>query len=221
MQKPPPPRPRPQSNDDLEQVKALELAEERARAALRLAEQESAQKAELERKVAELEADKDKRHAAELQRQLDTIVKATQAQPQVALTKEEKRNVSGFLTVQARGLKVGVPLAILVPVLAAGWAAVQQYLELQRQVKTLITMSATKDTRLDELGTRVNDQAAKIAELRETQAQLSGFLTGVLPKAGVNVPGTGSPILSDPLPLGARRPTPVNVRTPVPAPPPK
>lgn len=170
----------------------------------------------------EAEAELERYKAAEVQRQLDAVVKAASA-PRVELADDTpKPSVRpGMLMVQAKGLRVGIPLAILVPVLAACWAAVQQYLELRRQVAALVTISTTKDTRLDEQDKRITDQAAKIAELRETQAQLSGFLTGVLPKAGVNVPGTGSPIISDPLPLGARRQTPITVRTPVPTPPPK
>jgi len=168
------------------------------------------------------EAELERYKAAEVQRQLDAVAKAA-ATPKVELANDTPKSSMrpGVLTVQAKGLKVGIPLAILVPVLAAGWAVVQQYLELQRQVKALVTLSTSKDTRLDEQDKRLTEQSREIAELRETQANLAGFLVGVLPKAGVNVPGTGSPILSDPLPLGARRQTPVTVRTPVPTPPPK
>lgn len=212
---PTPPRPKSKSSDDLEKLDALDAAESRATAALRLMNDER-----LAREEAEAELERYK--AAEVQRQLDAVVKAASA-PRVELADDTpKPSVRpGMLMVQAKGLRVGIPLAILVPVLAACWAAVQQYLELRRQVAALVTISTTKDTRLDEQDKRITDQAAKIAELRETQAQLSGFLTGVLPKAGVNVPGTGSPIISDPLPLGARRQTPITVRTPVPTPPPK
>jgi hypothetical protein len=66
------------------------------------------------------------------------------------------------------------------------------------------------------------------AELRETVAQLSGYIAGVLPKAGVKVPGaepgaTFVNVVSDPLPLGEmkKRQASITVRTPVPAPAPK
>lgn len=211
MQKPPPPRPKSRSSDDLEEVAALDAAESRAKAALRLADEQRAARVAAETELERL-------RSAELQRQLDA---AAPSKIELANDTAKSSMRPGVLTVQAKGLKVGIPLAILVPVLAAGWAAVQQYLELQRQVKALVTIVSNRDTHSEEQDRRLTEQAKDITELRETQAQLSGFLVGVLPKAGVNVPGTGSPILVDPLPLGARRPTPVNVRTPVPAPPPK
>ena len=217
MQKPPPPRPKLKSADDLEMVDALDAAESRATAALRLMNDERAA-----REAAEAELER--MRAAELQRQLDAVAKAAQVQPKVEVAQVETPKSSmrpGVLTVQAKGIKVGVPLALLTPVLAMLWAGYQSYTDFQRQVKALVTAQANKDTRLDAMEKLIAEQSKSIAELRETQASQAGYLTGVLPMAGVKVPGTGSPIQADPLPRNARRQTPVNVRTPVPTPPDK
>lgn len=173
----------------------------------------------------EAEAEVERLKKAEMQRQLDAVARAAQQQQAKVEISPETRSPSsmrpGVLTVQAKGVKVGIPLALLTPVLAFGWAAYQSYTNLQSRVKALETVISAKDTRADVLEKRSNDQAQEILQLRETQANLAGYLTGILPKAGVNVPGTGSPIQADPLPIGARRQTPVNVRTPVPTPPEK
>lgn len=215
MPNPPPPRPRLQSHDDLTQVSALEQAEERARAALRLVEQAKQEKAELTRQLEQAKA-------AEVQRQLDAVARAAQVPTKVELAPESKPSQRpGVLTVQAKGLKVGIPLALLIPLITGLWAGIQYFNDYQRQFKAMQLAVASKDERLTAVEKLNSEQSQELAQLRETAAALSGYLTGVLPKAGVNVPGTGSFIQSDPLPLGARRQTPVNVRTPVPTPPPR
>jgi DNA repair exonuclease SbcCD ATPase subunit len=211
-----PPRKPSKSSDDLEQVGALDAAESRATAALRLMNEEREA-----REAAEAELERLKQ--ADLQRQLDAVAKAAQGQPKVELANDTPKSSMrpGVLTVQAKGVKVGIPLALLTPVLAFGWAAYQNYTSLQNRVKALEAVISAKDARGDEMQRQLTEQAKDIAQLRETQASQAGYLTGVLPMAGVKVPGTGSPIQADPLPLGARRQTPVNVRTPVPTPPEK
>lgn len=212
MQKPIPPRLRSKSADNLEEVKALDAAESRATMALRLMNDERVAREAAEAEVQRLRAD-----AA--QRELEA---ARAVQPRVELAPESKASMRpGVLSVQVKGLKIGIPLALLTPVLALVWAGYQNYTDMQRQVKAMQVILANRDTRVDSLETRVSEQSKEIAILRETQASQAGYLTGVLPMAGVKVPGTGSPIQSDPLPAGARRQTPVNVRTPVPTPPSK
>lgn len=215
MQKPPPPRPKSRSSDDLEEVKAIDAAESRATAALRLLNEERAG-----REAAEAELER--LRAAEVQRQMDMVVKAAST-PKVELANDTPKSSMrpGILTVQAKGLKVGIPLAMLIPLVTGLWAGIQYFTDLQRQFKAMQASLAAKDTRIEAVEKLNSEQSQEIANLRETAAALSGFLTGVLPKAGVNVPGTGSPIQADPLPVGARRQTPVNVRTPVPTPAPK
>lgn len=215
MHKPLPPRPKSKSSDDLEEVAALDAAESRATAALRLMNEERAA-----REAAEAELER--LRAAEVQRQLDLVAKAASTSKiELAHDTPKSSMRPGVLTVQAKGLKVGIPLALLVPLVTGLWAGIGYFNDFQRQFKAMQVALAAKDARLDAIEQQNTAQSLEIAGLRETAAALSGYLTGVLPKAGVNVPGTGSPIQSDPLPVGARRPTPVNVRTPVPTPPPK
>ncbi len=212
MQKPPPPRPKSKSSDDLEGVAALDAAESRATAALRLMNEERAAREAAEGELERL-------RAAEAKRQLDTVAKAAQAAPKIEMAAPSVR--PGVLTVQAKGVKIGIPIALLTPVLALIWAGYQNYTELQRQVKALQTVMVNKDTRLESIESRLNELTAAQSTLRETQAAQAGWITGAFPKAGVNVPGTGIEVKSDPLPLGARRQTQVNLRTPVPTPPSK
>ncbi len=202
------------SRDDLTQVSQLEAAEERARAALRLVEQEQREKAELQR---QLEA-----HKAEQQRQLDAALKQASIPKTEVISVEPKPSQRpGVLTVQTKGLKVAIPLAILIPLLTGAWAMVQYVLDYQRQFKALVTTVAGYEKRFEEQ-TRFNAEVREDqVKLRETQAAQAGWITGAMPKAGVNVPGIGIEVKADPLPPGARRQTPVNVRTPVPTPPDK
>ncbi len=163
------------------------------------------------------EAELERLRQTELQRQFDAVVKAAQSQPKV----EEKKADSvrpGVLMVHAKGMKIGIPIALLTPVLAFLWAVYQNYTDLQRRVKALETINSNKDTAVESLQNQLNELSKNSNADHDTLSNLSGYLVGVLPKAGVNVPGTGLPIQSDPLPPGARRPTPVTVRTPVPRP---
>lgn len=171
-----------------------------------------------------VEAELERLRAAEVQRQLDAVAKAA-ATSKVEMAPETKSNSSmrpGMLTVQAKGLKVGIPLALLVPALTAGWTVVQHYLELNRQVKVLNQLVGSYEKRFEEADRRVTACNAKQEELRTTVAQISGWFVAVLPSAGIKVPPTAGaeslPVQIDPLPLGARRPSPLNVRTPLPAP---
>lgn len=219
MQKPPPPRPKSKSSDDIEVVDALDAAESRATMALRLMNDER-QRAEA------AEAELERLRQAEVQRQLDTVVKAAQQQTKVEVAPETKGSPSsmrpGVLTVQAKGMKVGIPLALLVPLLGAGWAGVQNYLETQRQVKVLNQIVGGYEKRFEEQEKKAQACSAKQEELRNTVSQLSGWFVAVLPSLGIKVPPTvgaeSVPVQIDPLPLGARRPAPVTVRTPLPAP---
>lgn len=213
MKNPPPIQRARQSSDNIEVVNAMDAAESRAAAALRLMKEERT-------RADAAEAELERMRQSELQRQLEAVVKASQAQPRIEKKKADSVR-PGVLMVHAKGLKVGIPLAMLMPVLAFVWAGYQNYTDLQRRVKGLETIQSNKDARIDVLQQQVTELSKDSTDNRTTLANLSGYLTGVLPKAGVNVPGTGLPIQSDPLPPGARRPTPVNVRTPVPTPPSK
>lgn len=170
------------------------------------------------------EAELERLRQAELERQLNAVAKAASAAPRVEMapdsTKPSQR--PGVLTVQAKGLKVGIPIAILVPVLAGCWTVVQNYLETQRQVKVLNQIVGSYEKRFEEQDKRIQDCSANQSGLRDTVSQLSGWFVAVLPSLGIKVPPTQGaeavPVQIDPLPLGARRPSPVNVRTPLPAP---
>lgn len=195
----------------------MDAAESRAKAALRLMNEERAAREAAEAEVERL-------RQAEVERQLSAVTRAVAAPIKVE-SSPETRSVSpssmrpGVLMVQAKGLKIGIPLAMLTPVLALAWAGYQNYTNLQRQVKELQTVVSNYEKRFESYDKSLGETRTEQAQQRETQANLAGWITGVMPKAGVNVPGVGIEVKSDPLPPGARRQTPVNVRTPVPTPP--
>lgn len=130
------------------------------------------------------------------------------------------------VTLRGNGKKFVIPFALLVTVAPLIWTGVMDYVELKRATKEQKDTFASTTSRIDTLEQKLAEQARDNASLRETVAQLSGYLAGVLPKAGVTVPGAEPgasrvTVVSDPLPLGAKRQTQVNVRTPVPAPAPR
>lgn len=193
----------------------MDAAESRAKAALRLMNEERAAREAAEAEVERL-------RQAEVERQLSAVARAAAVPIKVEEAPSTKAPSSmrpGVLTVQAKGIKVGIPLALLTPALTLVWVAYQNYTELQRQVKALQTVVSGYESRFEAYDKTLSEVRAGQAQLRETQAAQAGWITGAMPKAGVNVPGTGIEVKSDPLPPGARRQTPVNVRTPVPTPP--
>ncbi len=163
-----------------------------------------------------LAAELERARQADMQRQLDAVARAAQHPPTEVSPKPSQR--PGVLLLQAKGLKVGIPLALLVPIVSGLAAGINYGLEFQRQFKAMQSTISGYEARIEKLENVNTDQSAELAKTKVTLAELAGYLTGVLPKAGVNVPGTGTYIQADPLPPGARRPTPVNVRTPVPRP---
>jgi hypothetical protein len=190
---------RTKSYDDLKAVSDQDAAESRARAALRQLEEEQARADVLEQELA--------------------AAKATAAHNAISVSPDA-------VTVRRNGKKFVIPFALLMAVTPLVWTVVMDYVELKRAAKEQKDTFATTAARIDTLEWKLSEQAMDNASLRETVAQLSGYLAGVLPKAGVTVPGAAPgasrmAIVSDPLPLGAKRQTPVNVRTPVPAPAPR
>lgn len=121
--------------------------------------------------------------------------------------------------------RLGVPLALLAPVLLWLWTQLQAYLDMGRQLKALNATVVSYEARMAADETRLADTKTEIGTLRETQAKLSGYLAGALPLAGVSVPGAevGSipvTIDRDADRVGLIRRTPVVTHTRVPAPPP-
>ena len=195
-------------------VSLQDAAESRARAALRLAEDERQRADAAEARATELEGALGRARSAHIAAEQDHVV-ATQDHA-ITVTADA-------LTVRRKGRKFVIPFAlvsILAPLL---WAGVMDYVEVKRQAREMKATFASTTERIDKLEQKLAEQAREHVALRETVAQLSGYLAGVLPKAGVTVPGlapgaTRVDVVSDPLQIGARRPTPVNVRTQVPAP---
>lgn len=210
MNPPRPPKPSlNRSHDDLSAVAELDAAEKRARAALRLAESEATRAAELEEELNTLRAQ-------------DPV-----PLPKAAPTGEKVISVSPEkVTLRGRRWKIVIPTALLIGLGPLVWSGVSNYLETKRQLRKVLDTFGEQAKRIEEVDHHVAEVSKSNAELRETVAQLSGYLAGVLPKAGVRVPGaqpgaTPIEVVSDPLPLGDKRPRPVNVRTLVPAPAPR
>lgn len=121
--------------------------------------------------------------------------------------------------------RIGVPLALLAPVLLWLWTQLQAYLDMGRQLKALNATVVSYEARMAADEKLVSDTRGEIGTLRETQAKLSGYLAGALPLAGVSVPGAEVGSISvaidrDPDRVGLIRRTPVVTHTRVPAPPP-
>lgn len=214
MGPPVPPPKRAFSSDNLTAVSLQDAAESRARAALRIADDERQRADDAEERAAELESALARVKSAHVAAEQDRAVSAQEHGVTVT---------ADALTVQRSGRKFVIPftlVSILAPLI---WTGVADYLEMKRQAKEQKDTFASTTLRIDKLEQKLAEQARESASLRETVAQLSGYLAGVLPKAGVTVPGLAPGaipvnVVSDPLPLGTRRPTPVNVRTQVPAP---
>lgn len=108
------------------------------------------------------------------------------------------------------------------------WTLISDYLQLKRDLKNQTETYGAQAKRIEEINNFAHEVAKSNEELREKVAELSGYLAGVLPKAGVKVPGAepGAAfvnILDDPLPAGElkKRQKPIVVHTPVPAPAPR
>jgi hypothetical protein len=119
--------------------------------------------------------------------------------------------------------RIGVPLALLAPIVLFLWTQLQNYLELGRQVKALNLAVASYEDRMGAEEKTQADLKGEIASLRETEAKLSGYLAGALPLAGVAVPGAerGSievDIDRDPDKVGAKKRPQVVTHTRIPAP---
>jgi hypothetical protein len=132
------------------------------------------------------------------------------------------------VTVRGKHWKFTIPLTLLLSLVPLIFSLASDYMQMKRDFKTQTETFARTAARIEEINTYAHDVGKSNSELRETVAQLSGYLAGVLPKAGVKVPGaepgaTMVNVVSDPLPLGEmkKRQKPITVRTPVPAPAPK
>ena len=175
---------------------------------------EAARADEAERRAEEL--------AEELERSKATHVVAARDHA-VAAQDHAVTLTADALTVQRKGRKFVIPFALITTLAPLLWAGISDYVEMKRQAKEMKDTFASTTLRIDKLEQKLAEQSRENSSLRETVAQLAGYLAGVLPKAGVTVPGltTGaqpSTVVSDPLPLGTRKRLQVNVRTPVPAP---
>lgn len=227
----PPPRPvwsNTKSHDDLKAVSALDAAESRLRAAMQLADEEAKRADAEERKSIILRSELETLKANPQPTQ--TVVPAVPAAPAVATTPDGKPiSISPTgVTVRGKHWKFTIPLTILLSLGPLIGSLAADYMQMKRDFKTQTETFARITARVEEVNTYAHEVGKSNTELRETVAQLSGYLAGVLPKAGVKVPGaepgaTFVNVVSDPLPLGEmkKRQTPINVRTPVPAPAPK
>lgn len=193
-------------------VAVLDAAESRARAAMLLAEDEA-------------------QRADSLQEELDTL-RATQVsvvhvpppQPQPV---EKSISVSPqALTFRGRHWKIAIPFTLVLALGPLIWALAADYIEMKSQLKKQTEAFNAAEKRFDSVEQKITEVSKSVSALRETVAELSGYLAGVLPKAGVKVPGTEPgaipmTIIADPLPAGSKRQAAVNTHTLVPAPKPR
>lgn len=192
----------------------LDAAESRARAALVLADEEAKRNEELEKELQRLKADR-----IELLRQPAFPPAVIEAVPE---GKPISVSPQG-LTFRGRHWKIAVPFTLIVGAVPLIWALYADWQEMKRQYKEMKDTYAEMQKRTDSLEQKLTDVVRSNNDLRETVAKLSGYITAALPNAGVKVPGAEPgaipvAIQTDPLPRGAKRQTPVNTHTLVPAP---
>jgi hypothetical protein len=201
-------------SDDLDSVSLLDAAESRARASMLLAEEEARHREELEKELQRL-----KEERAELLRQPAFPPKVVDAKPD---GKPISVSPQG-LTFRGRHWKIVIPFTLIVGSVPLIWALINDWQEMKRQYKEMKDTYAEMQKRTDSLEQKLTDVVRSNNDLRETVAKLSGYITAALPNAGVKVPGAepgAIPVMiqTDPLPRGAKRQTPVNTHTLVPAP---
>lgn len=207
------------SHDDLSAVSALDAAEARARAALHLANEEAKR------------ADTEERKSIILSSELATMKAVPSPIPIAPVTTPDGKPLSispTGVTVRGKHWKFTIPLTLILSLFPLIFTLASDYMQMKRDFKAQTETFARITARVEEVNTYAHDVDKSNTELRETVAQLSGYLAGVLPKAGVKVPGaepgaTYINVVSDPLPSGEmkKRQKPITVRTPVPAPAPR
>ena len=217
---PKPMRPNAKSHDDLAAVSAIDAAEARLRAAMALAEEEANR------------ADAEERKSIILSSELATLkaVKPPVPAAPVAVKPDGKPlSISpNGVTIRGKHWKFTVPITLLIALIPLVWSLISDYTQMKRDFKTQTDTFARIEARIEEVNSYAHDVGKSNADLRETVAQISGYLSAILPKAGVKVPGAepGAAyinVVSDPLSLVdmKKRQKPIIVRTPVPAPAPK
>ena len=217
-----PPRPRSssQSHDDLSAVSALDAAEARLRAAMNLANEEAKRADEEEKRNKELLSTLDTMKAVQPIQVTASIIPAAPTNP-ISISPQA-------LTLRGKHWKFTVPFTLILTMIPLIWALISDYTQMKRDFKTQTDTFGRLSARVEEVNTYAHEVARSNEDLREKMAEMSGFIAGVLPKAGVKVPGTEPGgtyinVVSDPLPLGEmkKRQKPIIVRTPVPAPAPR
>jgi len=230
-----PPRPirsTSKSHDDLSAVSALDAAEARLRAAKMLADEEAKRADEEEKRSLELE-----RKNLELQSALQTMkVSAPISVIPAAIVPAAPAPVEGKpLSVSPQGVtirgshwKFTIPITLIISLIPLIFSLVSDYMQMKRDFKLQTDTFSRTTVRIEEINSYAHEVGRSNEELREKVAELSGYLAGILPKAGVKVPGAepgaiSVNVVSDPLPLGEmkKKGRPIVVHTPVPAPLPK
>jgi hypothetical protein len=126
---------------------------------------------------------------------------------------------------RGRGWAIAIPVGLLTALAAPVAASVQHFVALEREVAATRAIVSGYQESLAKIEQAQASQQRDTQALSQSVARLSGYLAGVLPKAGLRVEAEAGaadvPIESDPVPLAmAGRPS-VRVRTPIPAPAPR
>lgn len=199
------PDPRRQSSDDLTALMATDAAETRARAAMKLLQDEQAERAELERRNDELE------------QQLKKVAAAP------VTPAETKSMRPGMIRVTGKDWKIAVPITLVLALGAPAWAGIKHVMGAEQELKDLNKVVASFQKREEEQDKKMADLSKDITENKNTVARLAGYLAGALPMAGVSVPGAEEgaiqvDIKRDPDPAGMKRRPKVVTHTRIPAP---
>lgn len=217
----------------MEAVAALDAAETRAKAALRLAEQESERAEEAESQVDKLQHAlarvRDDRQHVDTATRVSVVDTAALLAMAKGVPEQSGKPISvspTALTFRGRHWKIAIPLSLLVALVPLVWALVNDYQQMKLDFKKQTDTYAEIQKRADALEQRITEVIKSNNDLRETVAKLSGYVAAALPNAGVKVPGAepgaiAMSVQADPLPRGTKRQTPVTTHTLVPAPKPQ
>jgi hypothetical protein len=206
-----PPRPSSKSHDDLPALSAMDATEARLRAAKLLADEEALRADKLEKELATLKA-------------AQPIIPS----PIIPIQKEQEseKNISispQAVTIRGKHWKFAIPITMIVALFPLIFTLVSDYMQMKRDFKTQTDTYAAQAKRIEEVNTYAHEIAKSNEELRVKFAEMSGYLSSVFQLANIKVtktdPGAAFVnVVSDPLPIGAKRITPVIIRTPIPAP---
>lgn len=193
------------SSDDLQSVIDADAAESRARAALKLLEEEHQARTALEQDKLRLEE------------RLKQLVSAP------ATPADVKSMRPGMLHFRGKDWKIAVPFTLLLALAPYAWTVIQRVQGVLQQLQDLNKAVASYSKNEESQDARISACVTEVALVKNTVARQAGYLAGALPMAGVSVPGAEDGAIQvnidrEPDPIGMKKRVKVVTHTRIPAP---